>query len=192
LHVVLIISTPVLAVEEVNSPVASVRGLWSLWNIIVIIMCVARRKKEIGGWLLYYYIQLYSGAIFSILLLMISPQNYLPMTWGGITGLYILFLFSTVPSILIIFVELFFAERLRKSRNFEQIRPFRVVLWFHFGIAILGLSIDSMVFQDNVPLAVIGLISPTIWLPYFYKSKRVDRVFRTHDWTFNHTEAVKA
>jgi len=191
LQVVLFNSIPVMAAEEAISPVESLRGLWGLWNIIVIIMCIVRRKKEIGGWLLLYYIQLYSGAIISIFLLMVSIQNYLPMTWGGITGLYILFLLSTVPNIIITFIELYFAERLRKSRIFEHLHPFRIVLWFHFGIAISGLFIDLMFFKDNVPLAVISLIYPAIWLPYFYRSKRVDKVFRTHDWIFDNTEVIK-
>jgi len=192
LHASLLIATPVLAVDEVDSAVKSVRSLWSLWSLIVIILCVARRKKEIGGWLLYYYVQLYSGAIFSIILLMFSSQNYLPATWGGATGLYFLFLLSTIPNIMILFIELIYAERLRKSRNFVHIRPLRIVLWFHLGFAVLGLLIDLMAFQDNVPLAVIGLIFPTIWLPYFYYSKRVNKVFRTHDWIAKQSPAAKA
>jgi Protein of unknown function (DUF2569) len=192
LHASLFIATPVLAVDELDSAVKSVRSLWSLWNIIVIILCVARRKKEIGGWLLYYYVQLYSGAIFSIILLMFSSQNYLPATWGGATGLYLLFLLSTIPNIMILFIELIYAERLRKSRNFTRIRPVRIVLWFHLGFAVLGLLIDLMAFRDNIPLAVIGLIFPTIWLPYFYYSKRVKKVFRTHDWIAKQSPAAKA
>jgi len=192
LHIPLLIATPVFAVDEVNSALKSVKTLWNLWSLILIILCVARRKREIGGWLLYYYIQLYSGTIFSIILLLISFQNYLPLTWGGVTGLYLLFLLSTIPSIVILFLELIYAERLRKSRSFAHIRPFRTVLWFHFGFAVLGLLIDLMVFQDNVPLAVIGLIFPTIWLLYFYYSKRVARVFRTHDWIVTQSAMSKA
>ena len=181
--------TPALAADTV-SPADSVRGIWSLWNVIIIILCLARRKKEIGGWLLYYYVQLYTSAVFSVVILMFSFQNFRPMTWGGITGLYFFFILSTAPGILILFVELFFAEQLRKSRNFAYLASLRIVLWIHLTVALLGLIIDLVAFQENVPLAVIGLIAPIIWLPYFYYSKRVDRVFRTRDWNVGYSSNV--
>ena len=65
LHIALFPATPALAADPV-SPVDSVKGLWGLWNFIIIILCIARRKKELGGWLLYYYVQLYTSAVFSL------------------------------------------------------------------------------------------------------------------------------
>src|SRR3990172_4614270 len=189
LHIALFPATPALAADPV-SPADSVRGIWGLWNVIIIILSIARRKKEIGGWLLYYYVQLYTSAVFSVVILMFSFQNFLPMTWGGVTGLYFLFLLSTVSGILILFVELFFAERLRKSRNFDYLASLRIVLWIHLTVALLGLIIDLVVFQKNVPLAVIGLVAPIVWLPYFYYSKRVDRVFRTSDWNVGYSSNI--
>jgi hypothetical protein len=176
--------TPALAAAPAGSTTSPLRSLFYLWNIIVIILCIARRKKEIGGWLLLYYIQLYTGAAASLIIPLFFIKNFYPSTWSGATGLYLLHLLSSIPSLLIIFVELVFAERLRKSRDFAHLPPLRKVLWFHFGFAVLGLVIDLLVFRDSVPLAVFGLVAPSIWLPYFYYSKRVNRVFRTHEWIF--------
>lgn len=175
------IASPAWAADPADSPANALRSLFTLWNVIVIILCIVRRKKEIGGWLLYYYFQLYSGAVICLIIALLSLKNFLPMAWGGFVGLYLLYLVSTVPNILVIFVELYFAERLRKSRSFGHLHRLRIVLWFHTGFAVLGLLIDLVAFQENVPLAVIGLISPAIWLPYFYCSKRVNRVFHAHD-----------
>lgn len=40
-----------------------IRFLLTLIILIIWFVCAIRRKKEIGGWLLYYYIRLYMGQL---------------------------------------------------------------------------------------------------------------------------------
>src|SRR6266446_656205 len=65
--------------------------------LIIGLTCWLARKKPIGGWLLFFFIQLYLGLAFSILLLVtVSLKNYNPALWPS-TDLYLLFLLSSAP-----------------------------------------------------------------------------------------------
>ena len=49
--------------------------------LVVGIICYLARKQPIGGWLLYYYISLYSVVAFSWVILAATFQNYSPERW---------------------------------------------------------------------------------------------------------------
>jgi hypothetical protein len=145
--------------------------------------CISRRKQEIGGWLLYYYIQLYLGAVLSIPIFALSFNNYRPSSWSVQPALYPLFLLSTVPGVLIPPVQLIIAERLRQSRDSAWLPTPRHVLWIELAAAVLAILLDSKYFDLNsAGLDAVGLIWPGVWLPYFYISNRVNRVFVRKDW----------
>jgi len=153
-----------------------------LLGLIIIVVCAQRKKEEIGGWLLYYYIQLYIALVMTVVFTIIGIENYLPAMWAGEEGLYVLFLLSTVPGVLIVPLQLIAAERLRRGRRYERLGLLKTLLWADLFFSLIGLLIDLVYFRENVAFSVIALIWPLIWLPYFYRSKRVDRVFRTRDW----------
>jgi len=44
------------------------------------------------------------------------------------------------------------------------------------------MAIDKYYFRTNILLSALPMIWPLIWLPYFSVSKRVKKVFQTHDW----------
>jgi threonine/homoserine efflux transporter RhtA len=87
-----------------------------------------------------------------------------------------------VPTDIILLIQVVTAERLRKSRNVRFVRMLRTVLWIDLAAAGVGLVIDMSEFPDSVPLDMLAVIWPAVWLPYFYRSKRVKRVFETRDW----------
>jgi hypothetical protein len=151
-------------------------------GLLIWFICFNNRKKEIGGWLLYYYIQLYIGVVITLVLALVSFHNYLPTAWAAQPNLYPLFLLSTVPGVVVVPVQLVLAERLRLSRDYRHVHTLRVVLWADLAAAIVGTVIDARFFEQNLGFDILALIWPCIWLPYFYVSKRVVRVFRTKDW----------
>ena len=161
-----------------ETPPSPVGILW----IILWVVCATRRKQEMGGWLLFYYIQLYLGLVFSVVMLAISFQNYLPRTWANAPGLYPLFLLSTLPAFAIIIAQLVVAERLRLSRDQRHLVMLKRVLWINLAFAGIASAIDATYFPENIAFDVIAFVWPLIWLPYFYRSNRVARVFITKDW----------
>lgn len=171
---------PVLGADSTQSsppfPGAGVGGL-VMWYV-----CASRKQKEIGGWLLYYYIQLYLGVLVSIVVFAASFKAYLPDTWSAVPDLYPMFLLSTLPGLLVLPVQLVVAEILRVSRNAKWIRLLRYVLWFDLAMAGVAAAVDTQYFKEDLVFDVIGVLWPIVWLPYFYFSRRVNRVFRLKDW----------
>ena len=60
----IIIPINLFAAESTNSSVSAFGG-GAFW---IGLLCFIRRKKPIGGWLLYYFIGLYAGLIISIII----------------------------------------------------------------------------------------------------------------------------
>ena len=154
--------------------------LAAIVGLIPLLICVNRRTREIGGWLLYYYIQLYVAVVFILISTVLTVHDYLPPAWAAQPGLYPWFLLSIVPGRLVLLVQLVFAEMLRLSRDYRHVHALRLVLWADFAAAIIAIAIDVSFFKHKLILDILALIWPFIWLPYFYVSKRVVRVFRTN------------
>lgn len=160
-----------------SPPAGSIIGGLVVWYI-----CAKRKAREIGGWLLYLYIQLYVGVLIALFLNFLAIRNYLPSSWASNPGLYPLFLLSAAPGLIILLIQAVVAERLRRSRDVRFLRMLRTVFWIDLASVGVSFLIDSAEFRDSLPLDALHLIWPAIWLPYLYFSKRVKRVFETRDW----------
>jgi hypothetical protein len=156
-------------------PGAAVGALIMWW------ICYHRRQQPIGGWLLYYFIQLYVAFAFALFITLISLENYRPSAWEG-SNLYYLFLLSTVPGLIIEIAQVIVATGLLRVRDWRWVSYLKMVLVVHLVFVGIAIAIDAMYFQDSIVFDVLALIWPIIWLPYFSKSKRVERVFKTKDW----------
>ncbi|MFI5305211.1 MAG: DUF2569 family protein [Nitrospiria bacterium] len=168
---------PYLALSADGTATPAAPAGRSLGGIIIAVICWSKRKEEIGGWLLYYYIQLYIGVIVSLGITAVNYQNYLPETWVESRTLYPLFLITTIPGIILAIVLLVVSEKLRRSRNVQYVRVLRYVLWASLLEGAFSILIDSRYFPDSLFLDVLPFIGTIFWLPYFYISKRVKRVF---------------
>ncbi len=142
-----------------------------IWPILWAIVSYSRRKEEIGGWLFFYYGQLYLGSVLTVLLLLANFQPADP-----------LYLFTIVPLSAIIIAQAVVAHRLRRTRDPAYLIPLRRILWAHLLFAIIKIAIDSKYSPIATILDGIGVIWPALWLPYFYRSVRVGHVFVTKDW----------
>ena len=156
-------------------------GLPITW-LIVWVICYNRRLEEIGGWLLFYYIQLYTGIGGTLLLLPISIGNMLPGRWAAAPGRYALALFATLPQYVTFVMQAIVAHRLRRSRDATYLVQLRRILWANLVLSVLAVAIDLKFFGIDVFLDGWMLLWTAVWLPYFYRSIRVGHVFVTKDW----------
>jgi len=143
------------------------------------------RKKAIGGWLLYYYVQLYISIFVSVAILFTSLNNFKPSSWEDIS-LYPFYLISVVPSYLLSLVQLFISTKLLfiKYRNINNLKFLRMIMVVTIIFDVIGLAIDIKHFSDNVFLSGYILIITIIWCAYFYTSKRVNAVFIENKWEY--------
>ena len=82
---------------------------------IAALICYKARKRAIGGWLLYYYIQLYGGALILCIISLSSISNYYPQNWAD-KPLYTLYLLSTIPTDIANILEITVASCLLSKR----------------------------------------------------------------------------
>jgi hypothetical protein len=150
--------------------------------VLIAIICFLARKQPIGGWLLYYYISLYSGLALSFALLGATIQNYSPERWQS-TELYALAIVSTALPQLALIVQVVVATILLKRREWKWLKLLRAVLIGSVICIGITIVIGSVFFSpDQTIFDWIALIWLVIWLAYFFTSKRVKRVFFSKDW----------
>jgi len=151
-----------------------------LGALIMWYICNKRKRDPIGGWLLYFYIQLYLGAIFSIVIFGVSLENYVPSLWEDKT-LYLLFLMTTLPVQIILMAQVAVASILLKRREWRYVGILKLILVVDILVTLFAAGIDVFYFPENLAFDFLSLIWPAVWLPYFLRSTRVRHVFQTHD-----------
>ncbi len=153
--------------------------------VVVGIICYLARKQPIGGWLLYYYISLYSGLALSFVLLAATIQNYSPERWQS-TELYALAIESTALPQLALILQAVIATILLKRREWKWLKLLRAVLIGSVICTGITIVFDSVFFSpDQTVFDWFALIWLVIWLGYFFTSQRVKRVFFSKDWGAN-------
>lgn len=180
----LALSLPVFASTDTPTALPPLGGIGVLFTLIVWYVCASRAQKEIGGWLLYYYIRLYIGAIIVVAVTVRTMDNYLPRTWENEPDLYPFFLLSTVPGLLLYCAQLAVAETLRVSRNYAYVPILRYILFADLAFSLIAIVINNQYFEGSSTFlySMMTIIWPIIWIPYFYFSKRVKSVFKDRDW----------
>src|SRR5213083_2316340 len=71
-----------------------------IWPILWAIVSYSRRKEEIGGWLFFYYGQLYLGSVLTVLLLLANFQPADPLYLFTIVKIAIDSKYSPIATIL--------------------------------------------------------------------------------------------
>lgn len=180
----LALSLPVFASTDTPDASFQSSGVGVLLTLLIWYVCASRRKKEIGGWLLYYYIRLYIGVMIVVLVTVSSYDNYLPEAWTNTPDLYPFFLLTTVPGLLLYCAEFVVAEKLRTSRNYAYVPILRYILFAALVSSLIAIVINNKYFEEDSTafFNITTMIWPIIWIPYFYRSKRVMSVFKNRDW----------
>jgi hypothetical protein len=148
-------------------------------GLLVGVVCYGRRKKPIGGWLLFFFWSVFSGGVISAIFMDI--KSFLPETWND-PLLYSLSLASTVPSLVAELCLIVAAIALLRIRTWSWVVRIRWILAAMILCELIGLLIDTKYFPDNLFLDGYSLILPSVFLPYMFRSKRVSLVFLTKNW----------
>jgi Protein of unknown function (DUF2569) len=182
-------SVPALAWDsdtKFTAPFGGAPGALLMWWI-----CSRRKDQPIGGWLLYFYIQLYASAVVSFLLIFPSLKNYNPAMWGDKT-LYWLWLISVFPPQFLLLVQVVLGSIMLKQREWKWVQYLMLSLAMDLAFAVLSACIDNWHFPDNVFFNFFTIAYAVVWLLYFWNSVRVKAVFKTHDWQVTPKETTSA
>ena len=144
-------------------------------------VCNGRKRNPIGGWLLFFYWQLYSGLLISAVLFAANIQSYVPENFDS-SSKFALFLASTVPGLLLFVVKCAVATLLLSARTWDMLKFLRWVMVAEFSANVLATMIDAAYFPDNVALNFLTIIPGLIWLAYVFRSTRIRHIFYLHDW----------
>lgn len=150
-------------------------------GILAWIICYRARRYEIGGWLLFFYWQLYGGLLMTALFFSMNLQSYVPENFDDSHKFY-MFMASVVPFLILYLAQVAVGTILLSVRTWDLLQLLRWVTAGQVLGAILSLVIDSSYFPDNVALNFLTLVPESLWLAYLFKSARVKHVFKTHDW----------
>jgi hypothetical protein len=151
------------------------------------------RRREIGGWLLYFYLQLYSSLLFTLLLLPAELANLAPSAWEE-TGQYAWYLLSTLPPQMSTIAEVVIATYILFNRSQSGVSLLKRALLSLVITSIASTGIDLIYFPDGVNLFFDGLtlFFASVWLTYFNRSSRVRMVFVERSWNYGAHEALRA
>ena len=154
----------------------------SLLFMLMLWICRRYKTYEIGGWLLFYYINLYNIVLITVINIVTDITGFIPSSWEDST-LYIMWILSVCLTIVAIIVELVFATQAQIIRSYKYINRLKLALAINIAVMLFSVYIDSHYLDKyNVGIYSVRLVWSMIWLPYFYKSDRVYRVFVAKDW----------
>jgi hypothetical protein len=150
-------------------------------GIIAWIVCYKSRRSPIGGWLMFYYWQLYGGILLTMIFFVAAFQSYVPESFDD-AGLYHLFLLSVLPVLLLYAIQIVVSTMLLSVRSWDLLKLLRWVLLAQLVACSIAGVIDAQKFPDNLFFDVWDAIGPAVWSLYLFRSKRAMHVFRTCDW----------
>jgi hypothetical protein len=150
-------------------------------GILAWIICNGAKRNQIGGWLMFFFWQLYSGILVSALFFAMNIQSYVPENFES-SDRFLLFLTSVVPMLIIYLAQLGVGTILLVARTWDLLKLLRWLVGMEIVASIIALVIDANYFPDNVGLNLLTLVPQALWLAYFFRSMRVKHVFKTHDW----------
>ncbi|MCL5287358.1 MAG: hypothetical protein M1453_05105 [Acidobacteria bacterium] len=165
-----------LATSNTNSYTPTFPGALVAW-----LVCNGRKKHQIGGWLLFYYWQLYSGAFMTVLFFVMGFQSYVPESFDDATE-YRLFLLSTVPVLILFVLQLAVATILVSVRTWDLLKLLRWIMLAELAAATVATIIDVTYFPDSLAFDFLTIVPAALWLGYFFRSRRVVHVFKSQDW----------
>jgi hypothetical protein len=143
------------------------------------------RRRAIGGWLLYYYVQLYAGFAFSLLFIPQIIKNLSPSNWQNSLE-YVMYFFSVMPVFAVEIVELYAGTKLLFRKNKANVTLLRNVLIALVVVSGCAIAIDLIYFKEDGSFIfdIFIFVFSIIWAWYFSKARRVKLVFIENNWTY--------
>lgn len=151
--------------------------------LIIFLVCFLRRKNEIGGWLLFYFISVTLSMLIWIAITIPALPLFNPSAWFE-KGKYFLFLFTAVPNDLLLIGQFIVSMMLisKRFRDWKYVNYLRGILLAQIVFSLILLPLDMSLSPESTIFDLIALIAPIIWLLYFSFSKRIRSVYKNKDW----------
>lgn len=167
-----------LATDVATEPVNPLGSL----GIVVWIVCSVRKRYSIGGWLLFYFWQTFSGAAVSAFFLISTGYRaYMPEIHHSVMNQWLFFI-SAAPQAVLLFMQAGAALMLLCVRTWDALQLVRYIALAMAAFAWIGVLIAGTKFHSDLPIQLIGAVQMSVWPAYLFASKRVERVFKYDDW----------
>ena len=93
-----------------------------------------------------------------------------------------MFLLSAVPTLILWLAQVAVGTILLSARTWDLLNLLRWIIGATVVAEIISIVVNINYYPDNLVFNFLTLVPQTAWLAYFFNSKRVNHVFKTHDW----------
>jgi hypothetical protein len=138
------------------------------------IAAIARRKYAIGGWLFYFYCQVFLGL--ALIGASTHWQSYLPRAWND-PARYFAYAVSNLSRVTLLAAIGAICIRLARARERQWVCGLQYALATYAFLTILKLVADFYCFPAAARRDALSLAFPVVWMVYFGASRRVRQVF---------------
>jgi hypothetical protein len=138
------------------------------------IVAIIRRKRAIGGWLFYFFCQVFLGL--ALVAASTHWQNYSPSEWDS-PARYFLFILSNLSRVVLLAAIAVIGILLVETREWCWVICLQYALATYAFLTILKLPVDTYCFPSATTRDAMSLAFPVVWMGYFAVSQRVRKVF---------------
>jgi hypothetical protein len=143
------------------------------------LIAMGRRKRAIGGWLFYFFCQVFIGL--ALLATSTHWRYYLPQQWGDPLR-YFLFALSSLSRLVLLASIAAVSVVLIETRGDAWIAALRYALATYAFVTVLKIPVDLFCFPSATLRDTLSLGFPLVWMVYFAVSVRVRKVFVVKSW----------
>lgn len=151
---------------------SSINAISTLFIAVSAIICLVRRKRPIGGWLLFYFIWLFAGFFIWCIITASTLPRFSPANWHD-KRIYAYFLAASIPADLLLLAQIALSILLLRTRQWLYLRLLRVILALQIAVALVTVLIDVKYFPPAAIFRAADIITASVWLVYFSFSPRV-------------------
>lgn len=151
--------------------------LQSIGGILAVLAGIAailRRKHAIGGWLFYFFCQVFLGLV---LIVASTHWNlYSSRAWGE-PARYFLYVLSNLSRAVLLTAIGAVGMMLAVTREWRWVCALRYALATYALLTALKVQADVFCFPSAIQRDTLSMAFPFVWMVYFGVSRRVRRVF---------------
>jgi hypothetical protein len=148
--------------------------------LLFMVVCYARRKQEVGGWLLYFYGWMFALFYWYLRDFLGHAALFLPNARLEKT-VHLALILTVIPRLLATCAVVVLIIILSNVREWIWVERLRLMLAVTVVVAGISVALDARYFPGTLAVNAMRLFMLGIWLVYLFVSDRVQRVFRTRD-----------
>ena len=167
-----------LATDAATKPVNPL----GIGGIVAWVVCANRKQYSIGGWLMFYFWQIFSGAAMTAYFLIATGyRSYMPEVHPNVMSHWLFFV-SAAPQGVLLFAQAGAALMLLCVRTWDALQLVRYIALATVASCWAGVFIAGVKFPGDLTIQLIGALQMSLWTTYLFASKRVVRVFKHDNW----------